>query len=106
MRAVDRSDLRSIGRREDVLRFTGPATPEDTDLVGAVTLLLRLSAPAGANVHARLLDLAPDGSAFLIAKGQLRLDAPLSGAGAVVDLQSVAYRLRAPHRLAARHHEQ
>ncbi|GAA3444605.1 CocE/NonD family hydrolase [Planomonospora venezuelensis] len=96
----DRSDLSAVGRRGDVLRFTGPATGEDADLVGAVTLLLRLRAPAGAHVHARLLDVAPGGGAFLVAKGQIRLDVPLDGEDAVVDLQSIAYRLRAGHRLA------
>ncbi|MBG0832696.1 CocE/NonD family hydrolase [Planomonospora sp. ID67723] len=96
----DRSDLSSAGQREDVLRFTGPATGEDVDLAGTATLLLRLTAPAGAHVHARLLDMAPDGGAFLVAKGQLRLDVPLTGEEAVVDLQSIAYRLRAGHRLA------
>ncbi|MGK5555399.1 CocE/NonD family hydrolase [Actinomadura kijaniata] len=96
----DRSDLRAVGDRPDVLRFTGPAVAGDTDLVGAVTLLLRLRADAGAHVHARLLDVAPDGGAFLVARGQIRLDVPLAGEDAVVDLQSVAYRLRAGHRLA------
>ncbi|MBO2456245.1 CocE/NonD family hydrolase [Actinomadura violacea] len=90
----DRSDLNEIGDRDDVLRFTGPAVTEDTDLLGAVTLTL--SAPTGTHVHARLLDLA-DGAAFLIAKGQLHFDAPR--ATAVLDLQHVAYRLRAGHRL-------
>ncbi|MFI0350232.1 CocE/NonD family hydrolase [Actinomadura sp. 9N407] len=96
----DWPDLASAGQRPDVLRCTGPAAGADLDLVGAATLLLRLKAPAGAHVHARLLDLAPDGRAFLIAGGQVRLDVPLAGEEAVVDLQSVAYRLRAGHRLA------
>ncbi|KAB2379013.1 CocE/NonD family hydrolase [Actinomadura montaniterrae] len=94
----DRSDLSAVGDREDVLRFTGPACAEDTDLMGAVTVTLNLDAPAGAHVHARLLDTGPGGAAFLIAKGQLRLDAPR--AAAVLDLQHIAYRLRAGHRLA------
>ncbi|WP_106400788.1 CocE/NonD family hydrolase [Actinocorallia populi] len=96
----DRSDLSAIGERPDVLRFTGSAAGEDLDLVGTVTLQLRLSAPAGANVHVRLLDVAPEGEAFLIVKGQAHLDVPLSGEEAVVDLQNIAYRLRAGHRLA------
>ncbi|WP_052423453.1 CocE/NonD family hydrolase [Nonomuraea candida] len=95
---LDRADLAAAGARADVLRFTGPVTGADADLVGAVTLTLRLSAPAGAHVHARLLDLTPGGAAYLVAEGQVRLDAPLDEV--VVDLQSVAYRLRAGHRLA------
>ncbi|HEX2316725.1 MAG TPA: CocE/NonD family hydrolase [Thermomonospora sp.] len=96
----DRADLSSVGQRDDVLRFTGPVVGEDVELVGMVTLTLRLSAPAGAHVHARLLDVTPDGGAFLIARGQVRLDGPSAGEETVVDLLGVAYRLRAGHRLA------
>jgi putative CocE/NonD family hydrolase len=94
----DRSDLSAAGRRADVLRFTGPATGADTDLIGDVSVTLWLTAAAGANVHVRLLDVTPGGGAFLIAKGQLHLGTPQ--AETVVDLLSVAYRLRAGHRLA------
>ncbi|MFB4303294.1 CocE/NonD family hydrolase [Actinomadura sp. NTSP31] len=94
----DRADLSAIGERDDVLRFTGPALSEETDLIGTATLLLSLSAPAGAHIHARLLDMAPDGSAHLISKGQVRFDVPHDAA--VLDLQDVGYRLRAGHRLA------
>ncbi|MFV2175228.1 CocE/NonD family hydrolase [Actinomadura sp. LOL_016] len=96
----DRADLGPIGDRPDVLRLTGDPVRADLDLVGAATLQLRLTAPAGAHVHARLVDVTPGGAAFLVAKGQIRLDVPLTGADAVIDLQSVAYRLRAGHRLA------
>ncbi len=96
----DRADLSAAADRADVLRFTGPAAAEDTDLVGTVTLQLRLSTPPGANVHVRLLDLTPDGEAFLIVKGQAHLAEPLAAETAVIDLQNIAYRLRAGHRLA------
>ncbi|WP_083982439.1 CocE/NonD family hydrolase [Actinomadura hibisca] len=97
---LDRPDLGPQGERTDVLRFIAAPVSQDTDLIGTATLLLRLSAPAGANVHARLLDVTPDGSAFLITKGQIRLDVPLDDQEAVVDLLNVAYRLRTGHRLA------
>ncbi|UBU08620.1 hypothetical protein [Nonomuraea gerenzanensis] len=42
------------------------------------------------NVHVRLLDVTPGGAACLIAKGQVR-----GAEEVVVDLQDVAYRLRA-----------
>ncbi|NUO96445.1 MAG: CocE/NonD family hydrolase [Nonomuraea sp.] len=96
----DRSDLSAAGERADVLRFTGPAAPGDLDLIGAVTLTLRLTAPAGAHVHTRLLDVAPGGAAHLVAEGRVRLDVPAAGEPVVVDLHGVAYRLRAGHRLA------
>ncbi|MFD0687252.1 CocE/NonD family hydrolase [Actinomadura fibrosa] len=97
---LDPPDLGPLADRDDVLRFTGPAVPADVDLVGTATLLLRLSASAGAAVHARLLDVDPGGGAFLIARGRLRFDAPPAGDEAVLDLRGVAYRLRAGHRLA------
>ncbi|MFG2948380.1 CocE/NonD family hydrolase [Streptomyces adustus] len=96
----DRSDLAPVGKRDDVLRFAAAAAEEETDLVGAVTLTLRLKAPEGATVHARLLDLNPDGEAYLITYGQARLGPETKGGLTVVDLQSVAYRLRAGHRVA------
>ncbi|MFC9977880.1 CocE/NonD family hydrolase [Spirillospora sp. NPDC127200] len=96
----DRSDLGPLAQREDVLRFLGPVQEERLDLIGTVTLQLSLDAPPAAHVHARLLDVGPDGAAHLIAKGQVRLpEAERSGA-TVVDLLDVAYRLRAGHRLA------
>ncbi|GAB2504999.1 CocE/NonD family hydrolase [Nocardiopsis aegyptia] len=97
---ADRADLSAAAERPDVLRFTGPAAERDTDLVGTATVHLPLRAGAGATVHARLLDTAPDGGAVLIARGQLRLDVPFDGEPVVVDLLEVAYRLRAGHRLA------
>ncbi|MEV4061123.1 CocE/NonD family hydrolase [Nonomuraea dietziae] len=97
---MDRSDLAPIGEREDVLRFSGPVAGQDTDLMGAVILSLRLTAPAGANVHTRLLDVTPDGRAYLITRGQAHLDLAARSQHVVIDLQSIAYRLREGHRLA------
>ncbi|WP_053617192.1 CocE/NonD family hydrolase [Nocardiopsis sp. NRRL B-16309] len=97
---ADRADLSAVAERPDVLRFTGPAAERDTDLVGTATVHLPLRAGAGATVHARLLDTAPDGGAELIARGQLRLDVPFDREPVVVDLLEVAYRLRSGHRLA------
>ncbi|MBW8481225.1 CocE/NonD family hydrolase [Actinomadura parmotrematis] len=96
----DRSDLSGIAERADVVRFLAPAAGADTDLVGAAVLLLRLTAPAGAAVHARLLDVDAAGAARLIAKGQVRVAGAAENAEVALDLQSVAYRLRAGHRLA------
>lgn len=97
---LDRADLAPIGERDDVLRFSGPVADQDTDLIGAVTLTLRLKAPAGANIHTRLLDVTPGGQAHLIAYGQARLDTEVNGELIPIDLQSVAYRLREGHRIA------
>ncbi|MDX6741376.1 CocE/NonD family hydrolase [Actinocorallia sp. A-T 12471] len=96
----DRADLRATAERQDVLRFTGEAADHDTDLLGPVALHARLSAPAGAHLHVRLLDQAPDGDARLITKGQIRIAEQTDRTEVRVDLLEVAYRLRAGHRLA------
>ncbi|MFI7132117.1 CocE/NonD family hydrolase C-terminal non-catalytic domain-containing protein [Nonomuraea sp. NPDC050153] len=83
-----------------VAELPAPACDHDTDLVGTANLLLSLTAPAGANVHTRLLDVTPDGGAYLIAYGQAHLDVEARGGHVIIDLQSIAYRLRAGHRLA------
>ncbi|HEX4816825.1 MAG TPA: CocE/NonD family hydrolase, partial [Nonomuraea sp.] len=96
----DRPDVAPIGERDDVLRFSGPVAGHDTDLTGAVILSLRLTAPAGANIHTRLLDVTPDARAYLITHGQAQLELDVRGRHVVIDLHSIAYRLRAGHRLA------
>ncbi|GAA3228198.1 CocE/NonD family hydrolase [Actinocorallia longicatena] len=95
----DRADLSAAGDRPDVVRFTGPAVDADTDLLGGAVLLLRMAAPAGTHVHARLLDASPGGAAHLIARGQVRCDGRPPERETVLDLLDVAYRLRAGHRL-------
>ncbi|ROO86128.1 hypothetical protein EDD29_3691 [Actinocorallia herbida] len=95
----DRADLRAVGERSDVLRFTGEAVERDTDLLGPAALHVGFSAPAGAHLHVRLLDQGPDGAAHLITNGQVRIAEAADRTGIRVDLRDIAYRLRAGHRL-------
>jgi hypothetical protein len=46
------------------------------------------------NLHARLLDVAPDGAHHLAAKGQVHLPEVPADRPVCVDLLSISYRLR------------
>ena len=93
------------------LCFDGEVTEQDTDIVGAPSVTLRLSGdkPNG-HVTVRLLDLRPDGTSALITFGMLNLthrnghQAPqeivLNEAFDIsLTLDQIAYRLPAGHRL-------
>jgi uncharacterized protein len=89
-------DEHALGERGDVLVVTGEPVTEPLDLAGPISLsaTLETGAPT-ADVFVRLLDLAPDGGARLIVRGQVR--AP---SGAIdVDLGHTGYRLRPGHAL-------
>ena len=93
-------DEAPIGARGDVLVFDGPVQPADVDLAGPVRARVGLSSTGPvADCFVRLLDVAPDGTALRIARGQLQLrDATRPGV-LDIDLGHVGYRLRAGHRL-------
>ncbi len=93
-------DEREVERRPDVLAFTGEPADEPLDLVGPVVVSLRL-ATTGPSMHlfAKLLDVAPDGAAHMLTRGQMvvrdtDLDRPVR-----VDLNHLGYRLMPGHRL-------
>jgi putative CocE/NonD family hydrolase len=96
----DRPDMSALAERADVLAFPGTVAAEDLDLIGPVTLQLCVTAPAASHVHALLLDVEPDGRAYVITKGQVQVSQSLHAAPLVIDLQDIAYRLRTGHRLA------
>ncbi|MCD0449742.1 CocE/NonD family hydrolase [Actinocorallia sp. API 0066] len=95
----DRPDLAPLADRPDVLRFTGTPVRTPVDLIGWAVARLLLDAPEGANIHARLLDLSPDGTAHLITKGQTHLPTGASASPVIIDLQPIAYRLPPGHTL-------
>ncbi|BBH71426.1 hydrolase [Actinoplanes sp. OR16] len=91
-------DESGLAGRSDVLVFDSAAADAPVDLVGPV----RLEAVAGSDgpemdLFARLADVAPDGSARLIARGQQTIIAPGPGFAVSVDLGHVGYRLAAGH---------
>ena len=101
-------------QRDDDARsacFDGPVTEADIDIVGAPRLVLRLASDrAQANLIVRLCDVFPDGASALITMGCLNLSHRESAADprpmvpgqeteVTVDLDQIAYRLPAGHRL-------
>lgn len=83
-----------------MLVFDAEPVPRPLDLVGGV----RLHAVAGSDgpvldLFARLLDVAPDGSAHLITRGQVHVPDADGKVELDVDLGQVGYRLRRSHHL-------
>ncbi|GGT65960.1 esterase [Streptomyces atratus] len=91
-------DERATADRDDVLLFTAPTRTEPLDLAGPVELKLDVQSTAPTfDVLAKLLDVAPDGSAHMIVRG----DAQGTGHGELrLDLGHTGYRVRPGHRLA------
>lgn len=85
--------------RPDVATFTGDPVVAPLDLVGPVTATVSIETSAAAgHLFVKLHDVAPDGTAHMIVRGQRRIE----GGGprrARVDLGHTGYRLRTGHRL-------
>lgn len=95
-------DEAATGARDDVLTFTGEPLAQPLDVAGAVELRLALTATGPTtDVFAKLLDVAPDGSARMIVRGEAQVLDPLAGEPAVVSvpLGHTGYRVRPGHRL-------
>jgi putative CocE/NonD family hydrolase len=93
-------DEQDAASRPDVLAFTGPPAGEPLDLVGPASLTARVRSDGPEmDLFARLLDVAPDGSARLIARGQLTVLAAGYDEDTEVSLGQVSYRLLAGHAL-------
>ena len=93
-------DLAVLAERPDVLAFAGEPLDAPLDLAGPVSAELHVTSDAPVfDVFAKLADLAPDGTARLIVRGQVQATAgtavPLH-----IDLAHTGYRVRAGHRLA------
>ena len=95
-------DERATADREDVLVFTGGPDEQAVDLAGPVQLRLDVSSTAPTfDVFAKLFDVAPDGSAHMIVRGEAQGGAQGEAAGVLrLDLGHVGYRLRPGHRFA------
>ncbi|GAA2026041.1 CocE/NonD family hydrolase [Agromyces tropicus] len=93
-------DEAPIGERSDVLRFDSPPAPGHVDLAGPVTARLRVRSDGPVmDCFVRLLDVAPDGTALRIARGQQQLLQATEPETLEIDLGHVGYRLQAGHRL-------
>lgn len=93
-------DERQVGDRVDVLVFTSREMQQPLDLSGPVRLFVRVSSEAPTtDVYAKVLDVAPDGAAHMIARGQGHLRSPSPTKLAELELGQTGYRLRTGHRL-------
>jgi predicted acyl esterase len=97
---ADHPDERCLADRPDVLVLTGAPVTEPLDLAGPITFgtVFGSDGPE-ADLFARLADVAPDGSARLIARGQQTVLSPGDGVPVTVDLGHTGYRLRPGHAL-------
>lgn len=90
----------AITQRDDVLTFTGDAAGEDVALVGGVSVEVSVASDGPVmDVFVKLLDMAPDGTAIRIARGNLQVDHPSREVPVRIDLGQIGYVLRSGHAL-------
>lgn len=97
---LDQPDEAPLGSRDDVLVFTSDVFARGVDLVGpvGVTATIWSDGPV-MDFFVRLLDVAPDGTALRIARGQVQLVDASQRTAVEVDLGQLSYRLAEGHRL-------
>jgi len=97
---LNRPDEAPLAARDDVLAFTAAPVGSDVDLVGPVraTATVHSDGPV-MDLFVRLLDLAPDGTALRIARGQVHVPEAAAPTAVEIDLGQLGYRLRAGHAL-------
>jgi len=89
-----------IEGRDDVLTFTGEPQRAALDLAGPLSATLAVGSSASSmHLFVKLLDVAPDGSARAIARGQAHVVGPDPERPARLDLAHTGYRVQAGHRL-------
>ncbi|WP_062298721.1 CocE/NonD family hydrolase [Demequina maris] len=97
---LERPDEGALAVRDDVQAFESAPLPDDVDLAGPATAEAEIASDGPVmDVFVRLLDVAPDGAAFRIARGQVQVARADEGARVRIDLGQVGYRMRAGHRL-------
>jgi predicted acyl esterase len=95
-------DERALADRVDVLCFDGAAVDADMTLAGPVSFEATVvSTGVECDVFVRLCDVAPDGSAHLVARGQRTVYDATTPCRLVVPMAHVGYLLRAGHALRA-----
>jgi len=93
-------DERQVHKRDDVLTFTTEPVGTPLDLAGplSATLSLHTTGPS-MHVHLKLCDIAPDGSAHMLTRGQTLARNSDPGRAVTVALGHTGYRLQRGHRL-------
>jgi predicted acyl esterase len=93
-------DERAVEERPDVLTFTAPPGQDDLVLAGPVTARLALSSEASSpHIFVKLVELAPDGRALMLLRGQVTMRADQQGQPVEVYLGHTGVRVRPGHRL-------
>ena len=93
-------DEAALSGREDVLAFETDPFVRDVELTGPVRATASVSSDGPVtDVFVRLLDVAPDGIALRIARGQVHVRDAQDPAILDIDLGQVGYLVRAGHRL-------
>ncbi|WP_162450649.1 CocE/NonD family hydrolase [Phytoactinopolyspora mesophila] len=96
---IEPADENATAERDDVLVFESAPVREPIDLAGPADVPLRLSSSCSStHIMARLMDVAPDGTAFRILDGAAYVSGPWPQA-VTVELGSTGYRVRPRHRL-------
>lgn len=97
---VEYSDQSSLAERDDLLTFDSDPVDGDLILAGPVVVTCAVTSTASTvELFARLLDVAPDGSAHMIARGQSQFANAGPDMPVVVRLLHAGYRVAAGHRL-------
>lgn len=92
------ADESQVHDRPDVLTFTTPPLEAPLDLAGPVRATLTVGTDGlSAHVYLKLCDVAPDGSARMLVRGQRLIDA--GPAPVTFDLTHAGYRVRPGHHL-------
>jgi uncharacterized protein len=93
-------DEAATGQRRDVLVFTAEPVESPVNLTGPVDLFVRIASTAPTtDIHAKLLDVEPDGTARMIVRGQGHLTAPGADELARIEMGHTGYRVQPGHRL-------
>jgi len=93
-------DEQTVQARPDVLTFTAEPRSRALDLAGPVRLRVHAGSTATSmHLHAKLADVAPDGGARMLLRGQAHVQDPDPGQAVEISLGHTGYRLRSGHRL-------
>jgi putative CocE/NonD family hydrolase len=93
-------DEQTVQARPDVLTFTAEPSNRPLDLAGPVRLRVHVGSSATSmHVHAKLADIAPDGTARMLVRGQAHVQDPDPGEAVEISLGHTGYRLQPGHRL-------
>jgi predicted acyl esterase len=93
-------DEQAIQSRPDVLTFTSEAHQRPLDLTGLVRLRVHVGTTGPSmHLHAKLADVAPDGTARMLVRGQAAVANPDPDRVVEIALGHTGYRVRPGHRL-------